>query len=405
MEKTNTVIVGGGQAGLAASAHLKTHNIEHVIFERGAVAENWQSARWDSLVMNGPAWHDRFPTLEFYGHKPDSFPSKSAVVEYFKKFAEINQLPIRCNVEVRSTKPDDHDGYIVQTSSGKIHAKNIVVATGPFQEPIFPKIVPDEFVTQIHSRHYKNPTHLEEGAVLVIGSGSSGAQIADELQQVGRQVYLSIGPHERPPRSYRGKDYCWWLGALGKWQAKTPVKGKEHVTIAVSGANGGKTVDFREFAYRGIKLLGTTNKFQNGVIYFANDLKQNILAGDNYYLELLQEADAHVEQNKLDFPEEKNAKEILSDPDCMLHPSLRLSLKSSGINSIIWATGYKQSFNWLKVDCFNANGQPDHKNGVGRAKGIYFLGLPWLSMRGSSFIWGVWEDADYISKTIARRNN
>ena len=404
MEKTHTLIVGGGQAGLAISAHLRDLEIAHIIVERGAIAERWRSARWDSLVMNGPAWHDRFPGLAFDGWPADSFPGKEAVAAYFETFATTINAPIRCGVDVKRVVAAPDGGYLADTSQGPIHAQNIVAATGPFQVPTTPAIVPDGIITQIHSHDYKNPMQLEDGAVLVVGSGSSGAQIADELLQAGRQVYLSIGPHERPPRSYRGKDFCWWLGTLGKWQMKTPPAGREHVTIAVSGANRGKTVDFRRFAQRGMTLLGLTESYENGRLFFADDLQANIRDGDKTYLGLLAEADDYITANQLDFPAEEDAKLIPQDPDCLKKPIRQVDIDKADLRTIIWATGYKQDFGWLAVDCFDKQGRPDHVRGVSRADGVYFLGLPWLSMRGSSFIWGVWEDAGTIANHIASQS-
>lgn len=401
--RINTLVVGAGQAGLAMSEHLGAQGVDHVVLEKDRIAERWRTSRWDSLVMNGPAWHDRFPSLEFSNCDPDSFPGKDRVVSYFETFAQQINAPIKCGVEVLSV---DQVGetYKVQTSDGAYIADNIVVATGPFQIPSIPPVVPDlDGIIQIHSSHYRNPAHLSEGAVLVVGAGSSGSQIADELLRSGRKVYLSVGPHDRPPRSYRGKDFVWWLGALGKWQLKTPPAGREHVTIAVSGAHGGNTVDFREFANRGMILVGMTQDYKAGLLTFAADLGTNIAEGDENYLSLLQEADAHVERNQLDLPLEEDAKIIGPAPDCVTNPVLSLDLVKEGVTSIIWATGFVQDFSWLKADAFDESGKPAHENGVSTAPGIYFLGLPWLSMRGSSFIWGVWEDAKHLADQIAAR--
>ena len=401
-QRTNTVVVGAGQAGLAMSAHLRDNDIDHVVLERDTIAERWRNARWDSLVMNGPAWHDRFPAREF-SSDPDGFPGKDEVTAYFEDFAKQIECPLHCGVEVTDTVALPEGGYQVTTSEGVIHADHVVAATGPFQIPVFPPIVPEGVVTQIHSFDYHNPEQLEDGAVMVVGAGSSGSQIADELLRSGRDVYLSIGPHDRPPRSYRGKDFVWWLGALGKWQMKTPPAGKEHVTIAVSGAYGGKTVDFRKFADRGMVLLGMTGAYDNGKLAIADDLVKNIADGDANHLSLLAEADAYVEANGLDLPLEEDAKIIGPDPECLTHPIREIDLNERGIKTIIWATGYVQDFSWLKVDAFDDSGKPAHDRGVAKADGIYFLGLPWLSMRGSSFIWGVWEDAKYLASHIANR--
>ena len=401
-QRVNTVVVGAGQAGLAMSAHLRDQGIDHVVLERDSIAERWRNARWDSLVMNGPAWHDRFPAREF-SSDPDGFPGKDEVTAYFEDFAKQIDSPIHCGVDVTAATPLPDGGYHVTTSKGEIHADHVVAATGPFQIPVIPPIIPEGAISQIHSFDYHNPEQLEEGAVMVVGAGSSGSQIADELLRSGREVYLSIGPHDRPPRSYRGKDFVWWLGSLGKWQMKTPPAGKEHVTIAVSGAYGGKTVDFRKFAERGMVLLGMTGAYDNGTLSIADDLAKNIADGDENYLGLLAEADAYVEANGLDLPLEEDAKIIGADPECLTNPIRSINLAERGIKTVIWATGYVQDFSWLQADAFDDQGKPDHNRGVAKADGIYFLGLPWLSMRGSSFIWGVWEDAKYLASHIADR--
>jgi putative flavoprotein involved in K+ transport len=263
-------------------------------------------------------------------------------------------------------------------------------------------MVPDDAgIRQIHSAAYRNPGQLPDGAVLVVGAGSSGTQIADELLRAGKRVFLAVGPHDRPPRSYRGRDYCWWLGVLGKWDAAAPTPGTEHVTIAVSGAYGGYTIDFRHLAARGMTLVGRAQGFEDGVMSFAPDLAHNIARGDANYLSVLDEADAYVARNGLDLPEEPDARRIDPDPDCVSNPVLELNLAEAGVTSIVWATGYALDFGWLKVDAFDANGRPRHQRGVSVVPGIYFLGLPWLSRRGSSFIWGVWHDARYLADQIS----
>ena len=405
METVHTVIVGGGQAGLAMSEHLSQQGIAHLVLERDRIAERWRTARWDSLVSNGPAWHDRFPSLEFADVGPDGFASKDSIAAYFEAHVRKFNVPIRCGVDVRAVTKAPGGGFDVETSAGPIHAQNVVAATGPFQTPVVPPIVPDQpGLTQMHSTAYRNPDQLAEGTVLVVGSGSSGSQIAEELMQSGRQVYLSVGPHDRPPRRYRGKDFVWWLGVLGKWEMKSPPKGAEHVTIAVSGAAGGRTVDFRRFAAGGMHLVGMTQGYHDGALTFAPDLADNIAKGDANYLSLLDEADVYVAREGLDLPHDPEARIIAPDPACVTSPLRALHLADAGVSTIIWATGFTQDFDWLKVDAFDAAGKPNHKNGVSSEPGIYFLGLPWLSMRGSSFIWGVWVDAQNLAQHIAERD-
>ena len=404
-EKINTLVVGAGQAGIAASEHLKNNGIPHLVLERDRIAERWRSARWDSLVANGPAWHDRFPNMEFSSCGPDGFPGKEDVANYFVDYAEKIKAPVRTRVAV--TKAERLKGttnFRVETSEGVIETQNIIAATGPFQKPIFPKIVPyDDDLLQIHSNSYFNPDQLPEGSVLVVGAGSSGAQIAEELMNAGRDVYLSVGPHDRPPRTYRNRDFVWWLGVLGKWDLQTPGPGTEHVTIAVSGANGGKTVDFRRFAASGMTLVGMTKHVKDSVLHFANDLNHNISNGDANLLSLLKEADDYVEKNGLDLPEDPDARKAWVDPDCLTNPILELNLKKAGVKSIVWATGYIQDYGWLNAEVFDESGRPLHKRGVTDQQGVYFLGLPWQSRRGSSFIWGVWHDARFLADHIATR--
>jgi len=399
-EKIDTVIVGGGQAGIAMSEHLSAQGIAHIVLEKNRIAEAWRSGRWDSLVMNGPAWHDRFPSLEF-DTPADAFPGKEQVADYFERYVAHIQAPLHTGVEVHQAKRNPQgSGFVVETSKGMVLAQRIVAATGPFQKPVIPSIAPAQW-SQIHSAQYRNPQQLPQGAVLVVGAGSSGVQIADELQRAGRMVYLSVGSHDRPPRSYRGRDFVWWLGVLGLWDMAAPDKGREHVTIAVSGARGGHTVDFRALAAQGITLLGATESFNGMVVRFANNLAENIRAGDANYLQLLDAADAYIERNGLDLPKEPAARQFLPDPPCMLQPTLEIDMQEAKIQSIVWATGFALDFSWLKVDAFDMHGRPQHQRGVSSEPGVYFVGLPWLSRRGSSFIWGVWHDARHIADQIA----
>ena len=403
IEKVEVIVVGCGQAGLAMSEHLGNCGISHLVLERKRIAERWRSERWDSLVANGPAWHDRFPGLTFDGFGPDDFVPKEKVADYFVAYAKKIAAPIRCGVEVKSVERNTgRPGFRVETSEGLFEASYVVAATGPFQHPVIPAVVPESAgIQQIHSASYRNPSQLPEGAVLVVGAGSSGTQIADELLRAGRKVYLSVGPHDRPPRSYRGRDFVWWLGVLGKWDAATVAAGTEHVTIAVSGAYGGQTVDFRRLAERGMCLVGRTESFRDGVMSFAPDLATNVERGDANYLSVLDEADAYVERNGLDLPEEPEARIIIPAPPCMTDPILSLDLAKAGVTSIIWATGFSVDYSWLKVDALDEKGRPKHRRGVSTEPGIYFLGLPWLSRRGSAFIWGVWHDAKYLADHIA----
>lgn len=403
VETVDTLVVGAGQAGIAMSEHLGKAGVSHLVLERSRIAERWRSERWDSLVANGPAWHDRFPGMEFPNLDPDGFPAKDVVADYFEAYARQIDAPIRCGVEVRSVERHvGRPGFRVETSQGVIDAQNVVAATGAFQVPVVPDLIANTpGITQMHSTKYRNPGQLAEGAVLVIGAGSSGTQIAEELMLSGRKIYLSVGPHDRPPRAYRGRDFCWWLGVLGKWDMETPGPGTEHVTIAVSGARGGHTIDFRRLAGKGMILLGRTIGFDGTNLSFSDDLATNLDRGDANYMALLDEADAYAAKNGIDLPEDPEARRFEPQPDCVVNPILNLDLAQAGITTIIWATGFSSDYSWLKLDVFDERGRPKHQRGVSAERGIYFLGLPWQSRRGSSFIWGVWHDAKHIADRIS----
>lgn len=407
VETINTLVVGAGQAGIAMSEHLSLMGVPHIVLERSRIAERWRSERWDSLVANGPAWHDRFPTMKFDNVSPETFPPKERMAKYFEDYVSMLSAPVRTGVEVlKAERLSGRRGFRVTTSEGVIEAANVVAATGPFQKPTFPQIVPASAkVHQLHSSAYKNPGQLPEGAVLVVGAGASGSQIAEELQKAGRTVYLSVGEHYRPPRTYRGRDYCWWLGALGLWDEVKVRPKKEHVAFAVSGYEGGRTVDFRRLAHAGITLLGITKAYNHGVIELQEGLAKNIADGDQAYFDVLREADAYIEQNGLPFPPEPEAWALLPDPDCITHPITTLDLEQAGIGTILWATGFKFDFSWLNVNAFDDKGLPFHKRGISAESGIYFLGLPNLVNRASSFIYGVWHDAKYLADHIVLQND
>lgn len=385
------------------SESLTALGVPHVVLERNRIAERWRSERWDSLVSNGPAWHDRLPGMRFSGVDGEAFASKDQIADYLAEYAEKVGAPIRCGVEVTSVRRHpEGPGFRVETSDGDYDAQFVIAATGPFQEPRMPSIVPVESgLVQLHSRDYHNPEQLPDGNVLVVGSGSSGAQIADELQRSGRHVHLSVSAHTRPPRTYRGRDIVWWLGVLGLWDQQVPRAGAEHVTLAISGAHGGSSIDFRALAESGITLVGRTESFDDGRLRFAPGLNETIAAGDANYLDVLDSADAYVARNGIDLPEEPAARQLDPLPGCVTDPIREVDVAHSGITSIIWATGFSVDFSWLQVDAVDDIGRPRHQRGISPEPGIFFIGLPWLTRRSSSFLCGVSGDAKYIAEHIA----
>ncbi|MBK0419433.1 NAD(P)-binding domain-containing protein [Leucobacter sp. CSA1] len=401
-EVTEVLVVGAGQAGIAMSEHLTRRGIPHIVLERSRIAERWRSERWDSLVANGPAWHDRFPGLEFDDVDPDAFASKDRVARYFEDYAAMIEAPIRCGVEVTSVhRSTGSPGFSVETTAGPFSARYVVAATGAFQTPSFPRIVPESApIEQIHSSRYRNPRQLPPGGVLVVGAGSSGVQIADELKQSGRDVYLAVGAHDRPPQRYRGRSFVWWLGTLGLWERSTPPEGAEHTTIAVSGAGGGRTIDFRDLANDGIVLVGRAESYEDGVLTFGGDLERDVRRGDENYLSVLEQADAYIARTGIDLPEEPEAHVLGPLPASVTDPLRSLNLAEAGITSIVWATGFRADYGWLPPEATDERGLPKHERGVSAEPGVYYLGLPWQSRRGSSFIWGVWHDAQYLADQI-----
>jgi putative flavoprotein involved in K+ transport len=403
VEQVGTLIVGGGQAGLAMSEQLSKRGLAHLVLERHRIVERWRSERWDGLHANGQAWSDSMPGYPIPGVSPDEFASRDRIVEYFIAYAEAIKAPVRCGVAVTALRRRGNGtGFRAETSQRPIEAANVVVATGPFQRPVFPSIVPPDAGTfQVHASGYRNPDQLPARAVLVVGSGSSGAQIAEELMRAGRRVYLSIGRHVRPPRRYRGRDFVWWMDARGLWHLPVGEQTPAHAPLAFSGAYGGVSVDYRRLAAGGVVLVGRTEGFSDGVLHFAQNLAENLAAGDASCLAFLNEADAFAAERGLDLPEEREARIMAPDPPCVTAPIHELRLRDAGIGSIVWATGYALDFGWLGVPVFDERGAPVHRRGVTSVPGLYFLGLPWLSKRTSSFICGVGDDAAWLAERIA----
>jgi putative flavoprotein involved in K+ transport len=276
-----------------------------------------------------------------------------------------------------------------------------VVATGPYQRPVVPNFPLDQSaVFQSHTTAYKSPDHLPQGAVLIVGSGASGAQIAEELQLAGRRVYLSVGRHRRMPRRYRERDLIWWLSELRLDRTPVERRGPDRTLPLITGAYGGHTIDFRDFSKRGITLLGRISGARDGKLEIASDLAANIAHGDAAYMDFLDRVDAHVNANNMDLPADPAARAISSEPGWLAKPVAQLDLHSAGVKSLIWATGYALDFDWIKFPVFDSVGELKHRGGVTEVPGLYFLGLQWLSRMSSSFLSGVGYDAARLADHI-----
>ncbi len=405
VEHVETLIVGGGQAGLVMSYRLKQRGLKHLVLERQRIAERWRSERWDGLRFQFPNWSVRLPDFPFPHTDPDGFAASGDILDYITAYAAFVAPPIRCGVAVTALRRrDGKPGFVAETSGGPIEADNVVVATGPYQRPVIPQLSRNDIdLFQVHASRYANPGQLPAGAVLVVGSGASGAQIAEELLRAGRRVYLSVGRHTRLPRRYRGRDLVWWLSAMGIDQTTVEQRGPSRLLPVISGAYGGHTIDFRRFAAEGVTLLGRIEAAHDGVIDFAPDLAESLANGDATYTTFLDTVDAYVKRRGLDLPEDPAARAVLPDPLCLANPLRRLDLGEAGIGAVIWATGYGVDFGWIDVPVLDARGEPIHRGGVSCVPGMYFLGLQWLSRMSSSFLSGVGDDAAVLADHIAAR--
>ena len=403
----DTVVVGGGQAGLAMSYYLKQLGREHVVLEKAsAVANAWRNQRWDSFTLVTPNFQVRMPGAEYRGRDPYGFMSLSEVVQYFDDYVQRFKLPVHCNVGVFSVEKLLHR-YLVRTSEGEYEADNVVIATGLYQAPKIPRyrqrISPR--ILQIHSMDYKNPSLLPVGAVLVVGTGQSGAQIAEELYQSGRKVYLSIGSAGRVPRRYRGRDINDWFTRMGMFdtkveELKSPAdKFQPHPQI--SGKNGGESLNLHQFLRDGVVLLGHVRDARDAHLIFAPDLKETLAKVDQFEINALKAVDNYISRLGLSAPAETvpqlrdgYAQEVITD----------LDLEASGIATIVWATGYSFDFSFVKLPVVDSDGYPIQKRGVTDYEGLYFLGMPWLHSRRSGILFGVGDDAAHIAEQIAARS-
>jgi putative flavoprotein involved in K+ transport len=404
VEQIETLVIGGGQAGLTMSHRLKQRGLSHLVLERHRIAERWRSERWDGLKFQFPNWSVRLPDFSFPHTDPDAFATTGEIVDFIDAYAAVVAPPLRCGVDVKRLRPrDGGSGFIAETVDGTIEARNVVVATGPYQRALIPDLLRDHASFQVHANRYQNPEQLPPGAVLVAGSGASGAQIAEELHRAGRRVYLSIGRHNRLPRRYRGRDLIWWLGEMGIDRTTVEQRGPSRLLPVISGAYGGQTIDFRRFAADGITLLGRLQAAQDGVIEIATGLADDLANGDAGYATFLNMVDAHIKARGLDMPDDPDARLMLAEPPCVTAPLRRLALGAEGIGAVIWATGYGVDFGWIEVPVLDFGGEAVHRNGITGVPGLYFLGLQWLSKMKSSFLSGVGDDAAALADHIAAR--
>lgn len=404
--RMNTVVVGGGQAGLSVSHYLTQLAIEHVVLEQADGPGNaWRNHRWDSFTLNTPRWQSRVPGVRYGEDDPDGFMPKQEVVAHLDNLA--SRLPLRTRARVTSVTRDKRGDYVVTIGDGEtIKARNVVMATGLYQTPKVPQLAHDfpASIQQLHSDNYRNPDQLLPGAVLVVGSAQSGAQIAEELYESGRRVFLATGRAGRTPRRYRGKDANWWFARMGQYDrkvselpsSKAKFAGKPHI----SGTKGGHTINLHQFARDGVTLLGRLEGVDGDILKLRGDLHDNLAAADRAETEFVKAVDAYVAATRLSAPEETlPALRDGFDQNILTE----LDLDAAGITNVIWATGYGFDFAFVKLPVTDGDGFPVQARGVTAFPGLFFVGLPWLHTAKSGLIYGLAEDARYIAERIAER--
>lgn len=405
---TTTLIIGAGQAGLAMSRHLTELGVDHVVIERGSVANSWRTERWDSLRLLTPNWQSRLPGFHYTGPDPDGYLTMPGVVDLLDRFAVSFAAPVHEHTTVLSVRPDVDPsvGYHIQTDQGAWKAKTVVIATGACSTPAIPKMAHNlhPSINQIAPIDYRNPGQLPDGGVLVVGASASGIQLADELARAGRPVTLAVGRHARMPRTYRGMDIQWWLDTLGILdrpydQVSDINRARRAPSLQLIGTPSRRTIDLNTLAAEGVRLAGRLAWADGATVGFADDLNANASQADSTLNRLLGRCDDHARNAGLD-PE-------LGGPGRPLpstgHPAVeRLALADEGVETVIWATGFRPHYPWLHCPVFAADGEISHDGGVvNEAPGMYVMGLPYLRRRKSTFIDGAADDAHDLSRHLA----
>lgn len=400
-------IVGGGQAGLSASWHLIRSGTEHVVFEAETIAHEWTDSRWDSFTLVTPNWHCRLPGYAYDGPDPDGFMTRDQVAEWIAGYAPTFGPPVREHTRVTALTERDGGGFtLTVTDDGgeeTWRAGSVIIATGGYHVPVVPPWASaiDPGITQLESARYKNAARLSPGAVLVVGSGQSGAQIAEDLHLAGRRVHLAVGGAPRVARFYRGKDVMTWLAEMGLYD--TPVRqypgglaAREKTNHYVTGRDGGRDIDLRRFAAEGMALYGRLDGGRGTRLSFRPTLTAALDRADSVYNSICRDIDRYLERAGIDAPPGRHYEPVWSPA----HDPLELDLAAAGITTIIWAIGYRPDYRWVKAGVFDGTGHPTHARGVTAIRGLYFLGLPWLHTWGSGRFHGIARDAEHIAGLI-----
>ncbi|HVR62802.1 MAG TPA: MSMEG_0569 family flavin-dependent oxidoreductase [Polyangia bacterium] len=405
-DRHQVVVIGGGQAGLAISYCLKQHGIEHVVLEKHRVAHEWRERRWDSFCLVTPNWQCRLPGHPYRGPEPTGFMGKDAIVQYVLDYVRSFQPPLFEGVAATALRPIAAGGFLLETTAGSCRAEQIVVATGGYHIPQIPRLaerIPDD-ILQIHSSAYRRPEALPPGEVLVVGSGQSGCQIAEDLHLAGRRVHLCVGSAPRTARRYRGRDVVEWLEQMGYYTLPVeehPLKERVRAKANhyVTGRDGGRDIDLRQRAREGMRLYGRLLAARDARLTFADDLARNLDQADAVCESIKTTIDTFIARENIDAPTEARYVPVWEPSE----PAAALDLRHADVTSIIWSTGFRADYRWIDVPIFNGSGYPVHHRGVTAAFGLYFIGLPWLHTWGSGRFSGVAVDAGHLADQIQRR--
>lgn len=401
------IIVGGGQAGLSASYYLQQQGIDHLLLEKHSLTHSWRTQRWDAFCLVTPNWQCALPGYPYAGDDPHGFMKREEIIDYLDGFIRSVNAPVREGVAVQRVTPRPQGGYAVQTSAGEFTADQVIVASGGYHVPIIPRLAErlPANILQLHSEQYRNPQALPEGSVLVVGSGQSGAQIAEDLHLAGRKVYLAVGDAPRCARFHRGRDVVDWLADMGYYDIgvdQHPLREgvRDNTNHYVTGRDGGRDIDLRKFALEGMQLFGLLQRLDGETLIFTEDLQARLDAADAVYNRINASIDAYIAEKGIDAPPGE-----IYQPVWRPHQvPTELNLRQAGITSIIWCIGFSPDFSWIDAGVFNGRGHPVHSRGVTSVSGLYFLGLPWLHTRGSGRFSGIARDAEYLVKRIAQQH-
>ncbi|KRB73171.1 FAD-dependent oxidoreductase [Nocardioides sp. Root190] len=410
VQRTTVVVVGGGHAGLSTSWFLVRDGVDHVVLEAGTATHEWADTRWDNFTLVTPNWHCRLPGYEYDGPDPDGFMTRDQVVEWLAGYAPTFGPPLREHTRVTSLTELADGGFRLEAAGPDgaevWEAEHVVVATGGYHLPIVPAWAPaiDPSIRQLHSADYRNAAQLPEGSVLVVGSGQSGAQIAEDLHLEGRQVHLALGDAPRVARFHRGRDCMTWLAEMGLYdtgvtQYPGGLAAREKTNHYVTGRDGGRDIDLRQFAREGMRLHGLLDSGAGTELTFLPTLRQALDSADDTYRSICRDIDRHIEAGGIDAPPAAPYTPVWEPED----ETTTLDLASAGIGTVIWAIGYRPDYRWVHAGVFDGGGRPTHTRGETGLAGLHFLGLPWLHTWGSGRFVGIAADAEHVTGRITGR--